>query len=221
MNPMPHAAPADSARLVPAETSPAAMPRAAWRLGLPTLKGASVELRELRPSDAPMLLGAMASDAVSRFISPPPSTLEGFEKFITWAQRERATGPYLCFAIVPRGTDTAVGLLQLRSLEREFATAEWGFALAAEYWGAGLFTEAATLFIEFALTVVGTHRLEARAAVKNGRGNAALQKVGAVQEGVLRRSFFRHGEYLDQALWTIISEEWLQAKAVWGARIVH
>ncbi|MDE3153994.1 MAG: GNAT family N-acetyltransferase, partial [Acidobacteriota bacterium] len=52
------------------------------------------------------------------------------------------------------------------------------------------------------------HRLEARAAVRNGRGNGALRKLGAVQEGVLRRSFLRHGEYLDQVLWTILADEW-------------
>ena len=34
--------------------------------------------------------------------------------------------------------------------------------------------------------VVGTQRFEARAAVANGRGNGALRKIGAVQEGVLR-----------------------------------
>jgi RimJ/RimL family protein N-acetyltransferase len=192
-----------------------------WRNGLPTLRGAEVSLRELRTEDAPMLLAAMSSGDVSRFISPPPATVEGFEKFISWAQRERAIGQYLCFAIVPRGSQAAAGLFQLRSLEREFGTAEWGFALAVEHWGRGIFTEGARLFIDFAISVIGTHRLEARAALRNGRGNGALRKIGAVQEGVLRRSFLRNGEYLDQALWTILAEEWLQSKAVWGPGFVH
>jgi RimJ/RimL family protein N-acetyltransferase len=69
--------------------------------------------------------------------------------------------------------------------------------------------------------VLGVHRLEARAALKNGRGNGALRKLGAVQEGVLRRSFLRNGEYLDQALWTILQDEWLQAKTVWGSPVIH
>ena len=75
--------------------------------------------------------------------------------------------------------------------------------------------------VDFTFEVLGTHRLEARAALKNGRGNGALRKMGAVQEGVLRRSFFRNGEYYDQALWTILHEDWLQAKTVWGSRLVH
>jgi RimJ/RimL family protein N-acetyltransferase len=67
---------------------------------------------------------------------------------------------------------------------------------------------------------LGVHRLEARAAVENGRGNGALAKVGAVKEGVLRRSFLRGGRYIDQALWSIVREDWRQAKAVWGS-IIH
>ena len=47
------------------------------------------------------------------------------------------------------------------------------------------------------------------------RGNGALRKLGAVQEGILRKSFLRSGEYLDQMLWTVLDEDW-RAKAIWG-----
>ena len=40
------------------------------------------------------------------------------------------------------------------------------------------------------------------------RGNGALRKIGAVQEGILRRSFFRHGVHHDQVLWGIVAEDW-------------
>jgi RimJ/RimL family protein N-acetyltransferase len=69
--------------------------------------------------------------------------------------------------------------------------------------------------------VLGVRRLEARAAVANGRGNGALRKLGAVQEGVLRRSFLKNGLHLDQMLWSILSEEWQQTKATWGRALIH
>jgi len=192
-----------------------------WRHGLPTLCGALATLRELQPGDAPSLLACMASEEVARFISPPPATIEGFERFIAWAHRERAAGRYVCFAIVPQGSDSAVGVFQLRSLEPDFGMSEWGFALGVEYWGTGIFTEGAELVIDFAFETVGAHRLEARAALRNSRGNGALRKIGAVQEGILRRSFLKNGEYLDQGLWTILKEEWIESKAVWGSHVVH
>jgi RimJ/RimL family protein N-acetyltransferase len=178
-----------------------------WRQGLPVLGGTEVTVREVRLSDAPSLLAMLSSEEVARFISPPPSTVEGFERFITWAHRERAAGRSACFAIVAGGADSAVGLFQIRELEHGWETAEWGFALGASYWGRGVFVNGARLVLDFVFDIMGVHRLEARAAVQNGRGNGALRKIGAVQEGVLRQSFLRGGEYLDQVLWTIVDED--------------
>ncbi|OLC83828.1 MAG: hypothetical protein AUH72_03370 [Acidobacteria bacterium 13_1_40CM_4_65_8] len=185
-----------------------------WRAGLPVLSNKGVTLRELRITDAHSLFAMLTTEEVSRFISPPPSTIEGFERFIAWTIRQRQVGTYACFAVTVAGSDTAIGIFQLRELEPGFQTAEWGFAIGSPYWGTGVFQKGAELVINFAFDTVGVHRLEARAAVRNGRGNGALRKVGAVQEGVLRKSFYRNGEYLDQVLWTIIDEDWA-AQAVW------
>ncbi len=190
-----------------------------WKSGLPVLPCDGFTLRELRLTDAHSLLALLTSEEVTRFISPPPTTLEGFERFIQWTEREREAGRYLCFAVVPDGYDTAVGLFQVRQLDPTFDTAEWGFALASEFWGSGLFSKGATVVVGFAFDVVGVRRLEARAAVQNGRGNAALRKIGAIQEGILRKSFLRGGKLLDQALWAIIDDDWYRSKAVWGAKV--
>src|SRR5947207_2220433 len=190
-----------------------------WREQLPVLTGSGITLSELRMSDAPALLALLTTEEVTRFISPPPTTIEGFERFITWAGRERQAGRYLCFAVVPDGYETAVGLFQVRQLDPTFGTAEWGFAIGSAFWGSGLFAQGAELVIEFAFEVVGVHRLEARAAMENGRGNGALRKLGAVQEGILRESFLRGGTYLDQALWAIVEEDWYRSKAVWGTKL--
>ncbi|HVL69146.1 MAG TPA: GNAT family protein [Vicinamibacterales bacterium] len=178
-----------------------------WRQSLPVLTAGGITLRELRASDAASLLAMLATEEVARFISPPPTTVEAFERFIAWTHRERAAGNYICFGVVPNGMDTAVGLFQVRQLEPGFATAEWGFAIGSAYWGSGAFVDGAQLVLDFVFDVVGVHRLEARAAVQNGRGNGALRKLGALQEGILRRSFLRNGEYLDQVLWAILDSD--------------
>jgi RimJ/RimL family protein N-acetyltransferase len=183
-----------------------------WRAQLPILSGIQVTLRQLRISDAPSLFAMLTSEEVSRFISPPPSTVEGFERFILWAQRQQAAGTYVCYAVTLRGFDTAIGIFQVRQLEPAFRAAEWGFALGSAFWGTGVFQEGAALVLEFAFETLNVHRLEARASVRNGRGNGALQKVGAVQEGILRRSFFRDGEHHDQMLYAIIADDWRHAR---------
>lgn len=190
-----------------------------WRQALPVMPGLGFTMRELRLSDAPSLHALLTTEEVSRFISPPPSTVDGFERFILWTQRERAAGKYACFGVVPEGMDVAVGLFQLRQLESGFGTAEWGFAIGSMYWGSGLFERSARLVGDFAFDTVGVHRLEARAAIQNVRGNGALKKIGATHEGVLCKSFLLNGEYLDQVLWTIIDEDWQRTRAEAGARV--
>ena len=194
-----------------------------WKQGLPVMAGSTVTLRELRASDAASLCALLTTEEVSRFISPPPTTVEGFERFIAWTLRQRRAGSYVCFAVTLDRTDTAIGIFQLRELDPGFGTAEWGFAIGSAYWGTGVFKEGAELLIKFAFETVGVHRLEARAAVRNGRGNGALRKMGAVQEGLLRKSFLKDGEYLDQALWTILDEDWKArpARTAVGGVIVH
>lgn len=179
-----------------------------WRASLPVLQAKGVTLRELRLSDAPSLLAFLTTEEVTRFISPPPTTIAGFERFIEWTNRERAAGHYVCFGIVPAGYDQAVGLFQVRQLNPSFQTAEWGFAMGSSFWGTGIFVESARAVIAFTFNTIGSDRLEARSCVQNGRGNGALQKLGASREGVLHKSFLRDGEYHDQVLWSIVVSDW-------------
>jgi RimJ/RimL family protein N-acetyltransferase len=190
-----------------------------WQSGLPVLCGTQVILRELRASDAPSLFALLTTEEVARFISPPPTTVEGFEKFIAWTIRQRTAGTYACFAVTLKGYDTAIGIFQMRETEPGFGTAEWGFAIGSPFWGTGVFQEGADLVLEFAFETLGVHRLEARSAVRNGRGNGALRKVGAVQEGLLRKSFLRNGEYLDQVLYAIVEDDWRSSREM--ARPIH
>ena len=194
-----------------------------WRITLPELVGRRVILREPRASDASALFSLLSTEEVSRFISPPPATVEGFERYVGWTQRQRVAGQYVCFAIVPVGADAPIGLIHVRALSPAFLTADWGFAIGSEFWGTGVFTEAAELVLEFAFDVLGIHRLEARAALCNGRGNGAMKKLGAEREGVLRHSFVRDGEFLDQVLWSILQDDWRQQqeKAPRASRVVH
>jgi ribosomal-protein-alanine N-acetyltransferase len=179
-----------------------------WMDGLPTLRGASVDLRPLRRSDASALAAVLTGEDVTRFLSEPPSSVAAFERFIDRFEAEARAGAALVMAVVPQGLEIPVGVVQVRRLEPAFTTAEWGFVVGSAFWGTGIFMEAAGLLLDFVFDVVGVHRLEARCLVRNGRGNGVLAKLGAVQEGVLRQSTLLRGERHDQALWALLQPEW-------------
>jgi RimJ/RimL family protein N-acetyltransferase len=165
------------------------------------------------------LCALLTTGEVTRFMAPPPMTVDGFVRFIDWAHQQRAAGTYTCFAVVPDGLDAAVGLFQIRIIGDRPSAAEWGFALGSAHWGTGLFQDSARSLLTFAFDEVGVGRLEARCAVQNGRANGALRKVGALQEAVLRGAGCRLGQHLDQALWTILRADWREGTAVRSATL--
>jgi len=177
-----------------------------WRFGLPTIRAGNVTLRDIRESDASALMAML-------------TTVEGFHGFIAEVHNERLLGNSFCYGIVPDGYEDAMGLFQVRQLEPGFGSAEWGFALGSPFWGSGVFLDGARAVIDFSFGVVGVHRLEARSITSNGRGNAALRKVGAMQEGILRRSFQRNGRLFDQVLWSILRDDWREGQPVCGPKL--
>jgi [ribosomal protein S5]-alanine N-acetyltransferase len=179
-----------------------------WRTAVPVLASDGLTLREIVQDDASPLLEMLATKDVSRFMSPMPPTLASFGRFVNWIHQQRSAGQCVAFVVVPPGFTNPVGVLQMRSLEPGFQTAEWGFAVGAPFWGTGLFASAAQLVLDFAFTTVGVRRLEARACAENRRGNGALRKLGATPEGVLRRAFLWEGSYHDQVLWSILDSDW-------------
>jgi ribosomal-protein-alanine N-acetyltransferase len=185
-----------------------------WQRQLPVLASDGVVLRQLKQSDAASLFMLLTTEEVARFITPPPTTLAGFEQFIAWAIARQRQGKVAFFAVTVRGSDTPIGLFQVRALDGDFATAEWGFALGSPYWGTGVFARGAAMTLEFSFETLGVERLEARSMVANARGNAALRKVGATTEGVLRKSFEKGGRRHDQYLWSILAEEWRDSNGV-------
>lgn len=179
-----------------------------WRKELPTLSGRLVTLRELTPRDVGPLIDLFSIADASRFGLDEPVGDVDVRAFIDRTIRNRGAGLSFTYAVVQNGTRTVVGLVQVRQLEPSFETAECEGTLAPSVRGTGVFLEGARLVGSFAFGTVGARRVEVRALLQDGRANGALRKLGAVHEGILRRSVRRRGDYLDQALWSLLKDDW-------------
>jgi|SoiMethySBSTD1v2_1073268.scaffolds.fasta_scaffold1029204_1 RimJ/RimL family protein N-acetyltransferase len=177
------------------------------RNGLPVLRGQRVTLRELRPSDAPALLAQLSNAEVLEYVAGAPRSLLGFRRFIAWARAQGRAGQHLTFGVVPHGQRAAVGFLQIWPVECDFSTAEWGFVIGRRFWGTGVFDDAARLLLGLAFGQLGVARLEARAVDGDRRGNGALRRLGAVEEGKLRAGFRSHGAVRDHVMWSILARD--------------
>jgi len=189
-------------------TEPTALTAPNWRTELPTLVARAVMLREAVATDFGPLVNVLSIGDATRFGLEEPVQDVAVQQLIEHAARARASGLSFTYAVTTGTGRPLVGLIQVRRLDPAFEVAEWECTLAPSVRGTGVFLEAARLAGSFAFGPVGARRLEARVLLQNGRGNTALRKLGAVQEGILRRSVRRNGEYADQVLWSLLKEDW-------------
>jgi RimJ/RimL family protein N-acetyltransferase len=179
-----------------------------WRAELPLLATRTVTLREPTAQDLGALVDLFSLGDATRFDLDCPVTELAVRDFIARARRARAAGQSFTYAVTLGASRALVGVAQVRQLDPAFEAGEWDGTLVPSSRGTGVFLEAARLIGSFAFGSVGAHRLEARVLLQNGRANGALRKIAAVQEGVLRRSVRRGGEYFDQVLWSVLKEDW-------------
>jgi RimJ/RimL family protein N-acetyltransferase len=192
---------------------------ATWRNELPSLNGRVVTLREPVSQDLGPLVDLLSVGDATHFGLEEPlsevAVLEMIERFA----RERASGIAVTYAITLVSSRALVGLVQVRQLDPSFEAAEWECTIAPSSRGGGIFLEAARLVGSFVFGTLGTHRLEARVLLQHGRANGALRKLGAVQEGVLRRSVRRADSYFDQVLWSLLRDDWGEHWVPIGPRV--
>jgi RimJ/RimL family protein N-acetyltransferase len=179
-----------------------------WRTELPTLSARTVTLREPTSQDLGALIDLLAIGDACRFGIEEPLTELAVQQLIDRARRDREAGLAFTYVVTITATRAIAGLIQVRQLDPMFEGAEWECVLAPSWRGTGVFLEAARLAGSFAFGRIGAHRLESRVLLQNGRANGALRKIGAVQEGVLRRAVKRGGEYVDQVLWSVLKDDW-------------
>lgn len=187
-------------------TDPGVIAAVNWRTALPTLTARMVTLREPTAQDVGPLVDLLSLADASRF-GLDEITEASVQQLIDRFVRDREAGVGFAYAIT-LSSRSVVGLVQVRQLDPTFEAAEGDCTIAPSSRGSGVFLETARLIGSFAFSAVGAHRIEARVAVQNGRANGALRKLGAVQEGILRRSARRGDSYVDQVLWSILKEDW-------------
>lgn len=189
--------------------------RTNWREVLPTLSSAMLTLREPVPADALALLTALPEDALAQIVpDPPAASVAGIELLIEQLQAGRRAGTTACWVIVPAETGVPVGIVGVRSMDYTCSMVE-GFAVTAEeFRGTSIFQTAGRLVLGCLFGQMGVHRAEFRIDVRNGRANGALRKLGATQEGLLRRARAADGEFHDQVLWAIVATDWSDTRTV-------
>lgn len=152
----------------------------------------------------------MAEPNVRQFVAAPSLTVREVSRFIRWLRAERQHERLICFAVVPHDAGRAAGVFQIWPVGHASGVVEIGFAMDRRLWGTGVFVECAHAVIDFAIDQLGVHRIEARVSIDNARAGAALAKLGAVREGIMRQCVRSGDRSTDYEMWSILADDRLR-----------
>jgi len=89
---------------------------------------------------------------------------------------------------------------------------EIGYALVPSERGKGYGTEAIQMIVDYLFLKKDSVRIQAPAATENIASQKALEQAGFSREGLMRKSGYAKGKYIDQFLYSILREEWKEPK---------
>jgi ribosomal-protein-alanine N-acetyltransferase len=176
------------------------------------VSGPTLTLRYAVAADASRLFELASDPAVTRFFSWGPYTdISQPEAYIASLPAKRERGELLDFLIVhaDEGPIGVTGLSELSPRNRHATVGSW---FGHRWWGSGANLESKALIAALAFEHLGMDRLTAWANTRNGRSQAALERVGFKREGVLR-SFHRHGDVLhDVVVFGMVRNGWKRSR---------
>lgn len=183
-------------------------------LGPVTLEGTHVRLEPLREAHIPALLAAAQAPEIWRWMYRDLSDEDTLRAWVDVALREEAAGTAYPFVVMRRGKERAcheiIGSTRYMDVRAEHRGCEIGWTwYHPSAWGDVVNPETKYLLMKHAFEDWGAIRVELRTDIRNLRSQAAIRKLGAKFEGVLRHHRLRRdGTIRDTVVFSVTDEDW-------------
>lgn len=180
-----------------------------------TLHGNSVRLEPLTEQHLNGLAEAIFDGDLWELpvtLVPHPNDLPAF---LESAETQFSNGKELAFATIDERSGKVVGSTRFRNIETAHKRVEIGFTFIAQSWQRShINTEAKYLMLRHAFEHWQCNRVELLTDFLNHKSRAAIARIGAREEGILRsHMLMRDGRIRDSVIFSLVTAEWPQAKA--------
>lgn len=186
-----------------------------------TLTGPFVRLEPLTLDHVPALTRIGLDPLLWRWVLTPLTTPDQMHAYVTLALDEQRRGVSLPFAIVDAATGEVIGCTRYANIEPTHRRLEIGWTwLAVSHQRTAANTNAKQLLLGHAFDVLGAMRVEFKTDGMNAPSRAAIARIGAMQEGILRKHRINSaGEVRDTVWFSILDTEWPSVRAKLDARL--
>lgn len=178
-----------------------------------TLAGTHVRLEPLSRMHAEALWEVARDPELWRWTSVAIETRAALDDYIAVALADRVAGRALPFVIV--AGDTVAGSTRFGNFSAENRRVEIGWTWLGKPWQrTAVNTQTKLLLLQHAFERLDLMRVEFKTDVLNERSRAAILRLGATQEGILRHHMLTYsGRWRDSVYFSILADEWPTVKA--------
>ena len=175
-----------------------------------TLEGKFVRLEPMRFDHLPAMCRAGLEPTLWEWTTALVRDDGDMEKYLRAALADQASGTALPFVTIDRKTETVVGSTRFGNIDTKNRRAEIGWTWINPEWQRTVInTEAKLLMLTHAFDVWKCIRVELKTDRNNKKSRAAIERIGGVEEGILRNNMIReNGQYRDSVYFSIIDSEW-------------
>jgi RimJ/RimL family protein N-acetyltransferase len=181
-----------------------------------TLEGEIVRLEPLRREHAELFWDAAKEDLedIFRWIPYRMQTREDFQQLVEKGHAEQQRGESVVFATVEQSSGRVIGSTRFMNIDRANRRAEIGSTWIAPAWQrTAVNTEAKYLMLRHAFEEWKCIRVELKTDALNQRSRNAILRIGAKEEGMLRKHLITWtGRLRDTVYFSILDTEWPEAK---------
>ena len=179
-----------------------------------TLEGSTVRLEPLSLKHAAGLLAIGAEESIWQYLSTPaPTSMDKAHEWIEERLANQAAGDRFPVAVISLADGHFAGSTGYASISRQHRTLDIASWYGLNYQRTGINTECKYLLLKHAFEDLGALRVGLNVDMENVRSRRAVERIGGVQEGILRKHRIRRdGTRRDTVIFGFINDDWPQVK---------
>lgn len=178
------------------------------------LTGKRVKLVPMEESHIEGLFEAGGDPRIWTYMSMHVDTLNDMEWLVSEALSASEGGSELPFVIIDQESNKVVGSTRFLDISVQNRHLEIGWSwISPSVWRTRINTECKYLLLTHCFETLGTIRVQLKTDSRNIQSQRAIERIGAVKEGVLRKHRVMHDGYVrDSVYYSVIDDEWATVK---------
>ncbi|MFJ7737288.1 GNAT family N-acetyltransferase [Lysinibacillus sp. NPDC097287] len=178
------------------------------------LENEIVLLKPLEKQDVAGILAAGSYPDIWTYLSTNLNNEADVHNFVDKALQEKAFNKEFPFVIVDKKSGKVIGSTRFMDIDTQHQRLEIGYTwLTPAYWRTEVNTNCKYLLLSYCFDVLGLRRVQIKTDHENTRSQKAIERIGAIKEGILRNHMIRKdGTTRHTVMYSVIKEDWPEMK---------